>query len=62
MAATLVDRLVQHCPILKIRGNSNPLRENLSLALLPQQDGALAAKPLLRSTRRTDGPPYPIST
>lgn len=40
MAAALVDRLVHHCHIVNIRGNSYRLRQHRDLARLLQQDGA----------------------
>ncbi|MGH7524654.1 MAG: IS21-like element helper ATPase IstB [Gemmatimonadales bacterium] len=41
MAAALVDRLVHHCHIVNIRGNSYRLRQHRDLARLLQQDGAV---------------------
>lgn len=40
MAAALVDRLVHHCHIVNIRGNSYRLRQHRDLARRLQQDGA----------------------
>ena len=40
MAAAPVDRLVHHCHIVNIRGNSYRLRQHRDLARLLQQDGA----------------------
>jgi DNA replication protein DnaC len=45
MAAALVDRLVHHCHIVNIRGNSYRLRQHRDLARLLQADTAAARRP-----------------
>jgi len=53
MAAALIDRLMHHCHVVNIRGNSYRMREHadLRLGLQPSSDGA-AAQTLLRRRKK----------
>ena len=63
MAAALIDRLVHHCHIVTIRGNSYRMRQHTELwhALHTAQDPEPAPKPpavaLVRRSRRTEARP-----
>lgn len=65
MAATPVDRLVHHCHIVNIRGNSYRLRQHRELAKLLQADTRPSAGPPRRRTpalRAQPPPRVPLST
>ena len=51
MAAALIDRLMHHCHVVNIRGNSYRMREHTDLlrAIRPSAQDARAAKPKRRS-------------
>src|SRR5690606_34134761 len=55
MAAALIDRLLHHCHIVNIRGNSYRMRAHSelwrSLQLLPEGDSASASSPKRRTPR-----------
>jgi DNA replication protein DnaC len=53
MAAALIDRLMHHCHVVNIRGNSYRMREHadLRLGLQPSSDGA-AAQTVLRRRKK----------
>lgn len=58
MAAALIDRLLHHCHIVNIRGNSYRMRAHSelwrSLQLLPEGDSASASSPKQRTPRKKE--------
>jgi DNA replication protein DnaC len=60
MAAALIDRLVHHCHIVNIRGNSYRLRHHTELARRLHASGA-AAPPPERRPRSLPSPEVPVS-
>jgi DNA replication protein DnaC len=55
MAAALIDRLMHHCHVVNIRGNSYRMREHadLRLALRPSPDGTASETVLRRRKKET---------
>ena len=53
MAAARIDRLLHHCPVVNIRGNSYRMREHTDLlrAISPRAHAARASKPKRRPRR-----------
>jgi DNA replication protein DnaC len=58
MAAALIDRLLHHCHIVNIRGNSFRMRQHSDLwkqlHQIPDRDSASASSPPQRTTRRKE--------
>ena len=55
MAAALIDRLMHHCHVVNIRGNSYRMREHtdLRLALRPSEDGVSSETVLRRKKKES---------
>ena len=57
MAAALIDRLMHHCHVVNLRGNSYRMREHpdLRLGLQPSSDSAAAQTALRRRKKESPG-------